>query len=561
MKTSKHLLHCLTWVALLSFAACVLPTPHAVAQTSTPIGPSVDECTGGTVDPYGYVVETVCLLGDSTELYTTNEVNSNNSDYIPQVDSDTILADSDNTIDSDSGYAVMDLGEEGGTEAYTGNSTVPILNDVYTVYGNFGYCYDESGQGGTGGGDGTDNDCNWSYPNTYLSTQGVVTLTGSQGLVYPKYIVTGVTYAPPGSGSDVQYTGTTSVGNSSTNSSSFSNALGYTIQVEDKIGIPKGQTGATGGVTLTVSQSTDYTEAQNNSATLTFNKSTSIGNTTDGYPTTNSPNGPPSPALPHDYDLIWLWLNPELVYTAYPAAGNSAGFVEWSGYAYDPTDENGPDIFPVQVGCLNGDFSPSECSTEQGVLNRAWVQNEKSPTSGTAVTASGCPNTAESPSICPNTQDAYDILAADPLAYNPGGSAYAGFNASPLPTTTPDGRYTQFSSTYNPVYYVPGSGPSVSITQMDTEQQSNGGSSQIQAKIEVSEMVSAGFLGIFGQKSTYTESDTVTQTNSWLDTLSQQQTIQNAYKIVGSSPPNYVDGEFILYQDNQNGTFVFVPWQ
>lgn len=147
------------------------------------------------------------------------------------------------------------------------------------------------------------------------------------------------------------------------------------------------------------------------------------------------------------------------------------------------------------------------------------------------------------------------------VAYNPGGSAYTGFNASPLPATTPDGEYTQFGSSYQPVYYEPGSGPGVRVGQMNTVAESVGGSRTVQTKVEVSTTVSAGFLGIFGQKTTYTVSDEVAQTNSWLTSLSDQQTITNAYQINGSSPPNYVDGEYLLYQDNFYGTFVFVPWQ
>lgn len=52
-----------------------------------------------------------------------------------------------------------------------------------------------------------------------------------QGLLYPKYVVVGVTYAPPGPSSYVQYTGTTSIGSTTTISSSFANDAGFSVSV------------------------------------------------------------------------------------------------------------------------------------------------------------------------------------------------------------------------------------------------------------------------------------------------------------------------------------------
>ncbi len=401
------------------------------------------------------------------------------------------------------------------------------------------------------------------YEEYISGTSSSTSFTGSgtQGLLYPKYLVVGVTYAPPGANSYVQYTNTTSVGTTSTNQSSFSNTLGYSIQVQASIGISAGETLADGGVQLTATQSTDYTQTQNSSTSVTFNKSVSIADKAAGYPTTNSPDGPLSPALPNDYDVIWLWLNPELVFTAFPAGNGVPAAVQWNGYAYDPSDTAGPDIYPVQAGCLNGDFSDSYCATQQGVLNRSWVQGRMSPTTGASVTAAGCPNGTQSPSICPNTEDAYNILSADPLASNPGGSAYTLFNSSPLPVTTSDGRFTQYPFPPNPVFYESGQTLGYTVTQMNTQQQSQGGSSQVKVTVSVSEQAETGFLSLFSEKTTWTESDTVSTTNTWLTTLNQQQTVQNAFSISGSNPPNYVDGEFIVYQDNQYGTFLCVPWQ
>jgi hypothetical protein len=392
------------------------------------------------------------------------------------------------------------------------------------------------------------------------------TPAGFLGIVYAKYVVVGVTYAPPGVSSDVQYAGTTSVGSTSTYTSSFTE--GYSVGVTTTLGIniPSGTPTPAGGVTLSIGEENTLTQGQNSSTTDTTSKATSVSFQTAGYPTTFSPEGTQAPALPDDYDTIQVWLNPELILNATPASGSNPATIQWNGYAFDPYDQAGPDIASIQVGCLNGHFTTAWCATQQGVLNRSWVVKEPihqmSPTTSATVTAAGCaPQTAESPSICPNTQDAYNILAADPLAYDPAGKAYTLFNFQPLPITTSDGRFTQISGTNdpNPVQYVPGETESYNVTQMNTKVQSNGGSQKYEEKITISATVNSGFFNIFNKSTTYTNTDDFTQTNTWLNTLTTTQTVADAFTIKASNPPNYVPGEFIAYQDNLYGTFVLVP--
>jgi hypothetical protein len=389
---------------------------------------------------------------------------------------------------------------------------------------------------------------------------------GVQGLLFPKYVVVGVTYAPPGASSDVQYTGTTSVGSTSTYSDSFTEGFSIGVSTTWGIDIPSGTPTPNGGVTLTIGEDNTLTQTQNGSSADTTSKSTSVSYTTAGYPTTNPPNGTLAPSLPNDYDTIQVWLNPELIFTATAASGSNPATIQWNGYAYDPYDMDLPDVASIQVGCLNGDFTTVWCSTQQGVLNRSWVTTEPvqqmSPTTSAVVTASGCASqTAESPSICPNTQDAFNILAADPMAYNPGGSPYTLFNSQPLPITTSDGRFTQISGNNdpNPVQYVPGNSESYNVTQMNTQTESNGGSQKYEEKITISAKVNSGFWNIFNESTTYTNTDDFTQTTTWLNSLTTTQTVADAFTIKGSNPPDYVAGEFIAYQDNLYGTFVLVP--
>ncbi len=395
---------------------------------------------------------------------------------------------------------------------------------------------------------------------------------GEQGLIYPKYVVVGVTYAPPGVGSDVQYTGVTSVGTTSGYGSAFSNDAGFTVSLSYTLGggIPSMSTGPDGSVQVKASSSTDYIQTSQSSSAITLTKSASISYRTPGYPTTYSPNGTLAPSLPDDFDIIWVWLNAASEFTIFPADPplTTTQVTQWNGYGYDPIDLPGPDIFPVQVGCLNGDFLtgsfaaayPSYCAAQQGVLNRAWEVGKQSPESGAYTTAPGCsPQTAESPSICPNTQDAYNILEADPLAYIPGGAAYTLLDSSPPPEMTQDGRFTWLASANNPVPYVVGTQPSVVLTQMNTQEESSGGSNEFKQSISFSQTVSTGFAGLWKDSVTYSYIDTISSTYSWLTSLSTTQTVTDAFTIVGSSPPSYVPGEFICYQDNRFGTFMFYP--
>ncbi len=436
--------------------------------------------------------------------------------------------------------------------------------------------------------------CLSSTSNTV--NQVVSSRTGYEGLLFPKFVVLDVIYAPPGSKSNVQYTNATSVGNTSTNSSSFSNDIGYSIQVTDQIGIPSGTTGSDGSVTLKATQSTDYTQAQNSSYSVTLNKTASLSHTTSGYATSNPPSGPPPPGLANDWDQIVVWLNPELDFTAYPDDGSASAVVQWGGYAWDPgictgTPPNqtctayGIDYYQFHVGCLNGDFPvtppnppntpPSMCRNEQQVAQPSWAQQEgqMSPTTGAPFGSATCPaQNGSTSAICFNTQDAWDILYADALAYNPDPNAqpYTYLdNPQQLPPTTADGRYTQFcwNGTQpdgypcpNPLNYEQTDSTAFTLGQMSTEQQSSGGSSQVKAGVSVSETVSTGFLGLFGQSTTYTESDTVIQTTTWLTSLSSTQTVQDAFTITADSP-NWGPGQYAVYQDNWYGTFLLVPYE
>lgn len=383
-----------------------------------------------------------------------------------------------------------------------------------------------------------------NYPPVTLSSSGIEIIftpsgtfggsaavaTVSPGFINPKYVVVGVTYAPPGPSSYVQYTNATTVGNTSTVSSSFSNDVGFSISVSNQASIPAAQANSSGGVTLTYTQSTDFTSTQNSSTTVTMSKTTTLSYKTPGVPTADSP-------VNHDYDYIWLWLNPELLFSVFSTTPTQ---IQWNGYAYDPNDPSGtggPDIYPVQVGCLNGHFS---CPSADTILARTWATDVTWPAGqGPGLTSS----------------DMAYILQSDLLA-----GSYSLLDG--LPSTTSDGHFTRGVYPPNPIPYTEGGLTTMySLSQTDSESVAQGASYQVKQSFGLSEKLSGSFLGIWGETTTYTETDTLIWNYSWLNTLTTTTTITDSLSVTGppDSPPYSGPGQFIYYQDNIFGTFLLYP--
>ena len=83
----------------------------------------------------------------------------------------------------------------------------------------------------------------------------------------------------------------------------------------------------------------------------------------------------------HDYDIVWVWLNPAVIFTLTP------NFVIWNGYGYDTTDQESLDIVGIELGYLNGDFGAMPPDI-QASLNRTWAAAQLWPTGqGPALTS------------------------------------------------------------------------------------------------------------------------------------------------------------------------------
>jgi hypothetical protein len=259
-----------------------------------------------------------------------------------------------------------------------------------------------------------------------------------------------------------------------------------------------------------------------------------------------------------DYDTIWLWLNPVVLLTYTPATSKTVAGIQWSGYGFDTTDPSGetqPDVYPVQVGWLNGHFGNSP--SIDAILARSWVSPGMTWPSG------------DGPGL--NSTDIANIIAADPLT-NPD---YTLLNS--FPSTTSDGRFTimEGSNSPNPIPYTqagPGNGGGLtttySTTQSDTQSVASGTSSTFKQSFGLQEVFKATIFGT-GLTTTLKQTDTLTWTNSWLNTLTTTTTLADALSVTGpncpAAPPGPCNpvyagpGQFLVYQDNQYGTFLFFP--
>ena len=198
--------------------------------------------------------------------------------------------------------------------------------------------------------------------------------------IFPKYLVMGVVYAPPGSASFVSYGDTTFVGSSNTvsvtNSSTVVNTSSFTT------GASLGVFGAS--ITNTVSDGWTTSSQNTNSVAVQTTNGNSI-----------STMGPISSALgvDHDNDIIYIWLNPVVSGTV-PVTQTNPPTINWTGLSAnscDQTDVNDPltfyqtvsgcdpnqypypDIVGIPVWCLKNPYWPGQgCAQWLVYTERSW---------------------------------------------------------------------------------------------------------------------------------------------------------------------------------------------
>lgn len=360
----------------------------------------------------------------------------------------------------------------------------------------------------------------------------------------PRYVIVGLTYAPPGSSSNVSYENTTFVGNTTALSQSFQSGLSFSVSVSQTFGAWEPVTGANVGAKVTASETTSYTQKSDSSSSVTLSKESSVKYLTTGTGDAFAP-------VNHDYDIIRLWLNPQVIFSV---NASDSTLLRWDGYGYDrddPAGSAGPDVIGIKVGCLNGHFS---CPAENLALSRTWV-------SPTITWPAG-----EGPGL--TAADKAAILQIDVFTTG----SYSLLNA--LPNTSSDGRFTQVPYPPNPVGYLqagPGNGGGQTLLYdtkyVNSSQVAQGASSTFSQSFGLEEEFHGGIFGL-GMSLDLKQSNTLTWTHSWETTLNTSLTLIDALSVTGPgcpqpvSPcdPTYVGpGQFIVYQDNLYGTFLFFP--
>jgi len=231
-----------------------------------------------------------------------------------------------------------------------------------------------------------------------LNGMAAAYVPGTFGYINPKYVVADVLYAPPGSKSSAVYTSSTTVSNTTSLTNTFTSSTTVTDSTTTLAGAPNPDPSKVfmwlnGSIMSTYS--TTETQQSQNSASQTLSRTTTNG---------LSVPGPQSDyiGLDHDYDIIEVWINPVLLFTVYNTGIAGETQIVWWGYGSSGLDTTAPiDIWPIQVGCLNGDFpqTDSACATPLNKFQRPWAANENWPSGqGPGLTQS----------------DLNNILAADP---------------------------------------------------------------------------------------------------------------------------------------------------
>ncbi len=190
----------------------------------------------------------------------------------------------------------------------------------------------------------------------YVATAEVYGSTWITGGLHPKFMVLDVMYAPPGSGSSINYSGQTSIQNTTSTMNAFTNAASVMLGFPN-IGKGGGKV-SNGGNSI----QGDWTYATSGTATYSLTAADTDSITAPG---------PSSSGLgvDHESDIIWVWLNPESDYTTDTIQG-----LVWNGYATNPNDTNvSPDqmdIVPLTVSQLDGTSPIPQALLD--ILDRNW---------------------------------------------------------------------------------------------------------------------------------------------------------------------------------------------
>lgn len=359
----------------------------------------------------------------------------------------------------------------------------------------------------------------WEWDNTPWGIQsGTVQVSithGAPPLGYLdlKYVIVAVDYAPPGSKSTVTYNNSLVRGTAATDEHSYKTE----VEITNTGDIGANLFGIVGGG-LTGSTDVDYQQLTDNQSSVTVTNTTNLSDQVPGP--MNSSLG-----VDHDFDVIWVWLN--------PAAAEYVGpnTVSFAGYGYNAQDDfAGSEIVPIQVQQLKNPASMSSGLVSR--LARSW------DTSGLGGLT---------------TADYANILGADPFANSP----------SYNPTTDPTNRFQAMTDTTVPyVPPAPGGQPvTVSGSFQTQTATSTSQSAQNQYSVKFTLLFSSGIDWIADFSSKLMIQDSYTITDKWSSTINSTTGRTASYSITGPQSSDNYPGpvSFQVYRDNVYGSFMFYP--
>lgn len=396
-------------------------------------------------------------------------------------------------------------------------------------------------------GAGCDITINSQEGGTYYTQTLTCPAPGVQGYVDPKYLVIGITYAPPGPNTNtwVQYLNSTFVGVTETLSSSFYNGNTQTISFSAGgkiVGVLHG--------TNTTTQSTTNSQTSTKSSTITTSIQVQNGEKTPGTGNYFAP-------VDNDYDIIWIWLNPVALFTL-----NSSGPPTWNGYGFDMSDQSDLDVVGIPLGYLNGDFG-SMPPQYLASTNRSWAANQMWPAGqGPALTSA----------------DFAQIASLDPFSNSSYGTNEIGY--APPPSTA-DNRFTMSlcnSETEAPYTQGSPNQPSAedytcqaTYTNLSTQAQSLSTTFSQTFSVDTSFSASTFFADFSASlQNAYTltwtteaQTSITNSTSSFANVSIEGPPCDNTLPSYVCSPVYDANGneptEFNVYQDNMFGTFMFAP--
>ena len=358
----------------------------------------------------------------------------------------------------------------------------------------------------------------WTWqvgPALYGNSSNALTLTHGAAVadLNVKFKILGVDYAPPGAKSTVNYSNSTMRGSSTSDSATYTSAVTVGVKVKEGasiIGLVGGS--VTEGVAQTWSQENDT------SSSVAFNATASNADIVAGPASSTS-------GIDHDYDVVWIWLNPMVTLALGPNT------VLNTGLAYNARDDaNEMEVVPLYVSWLkNPSTIPAAVAAR---LARSW------DTSGVGGLT---------------TEDYAIILAADPL----------GASSTYDPNSDPAHRFDlQEGTTFN--YEPPPAGgqPITETLQLSTNTVSTAGQGATNGTSTTYSLdFDSGVSVVASLEFDVSISNTYTTSDKWNATTTTGSTQTASLSLVGpQTADNYPGPTSIqVWRDNIYGSFMFFP--